>query len=300
MARLEAGLLARPYGLAAGPSLGSGGRVPGEARELGNLVPVRPIGPPRLDRRAAYFDLALPLLETPLALLDLPLASRLRGRAAAARPCAWPPPGWRTPRGVHYRVASAPPPGPAERPGTLTDIPGGGEVVGFASWREGLEGPARGPGVRGWTTWPGRGCGWSTASQGAQARALLDRERLRLRLDPAELLGYEPAGAAGRLQRGGGHRPMHLADAGVSSEPAALACWLDFILLAAAERFDLVLLTTTNASREVQGLLKVLTSPMVAGSARQSAQLRRWPLRRAPILISTVSISAHPDQRARS
>ena len=93
---------------------------------------------------------------------------------------------------------------------------------------------------------------------GAQARTLLDRERLRLRLDPAELPGYDSQ-AAGHLQvaaaiAGG------LADAGVSSEPAALAYGLDFIPLA-EERFDLVLPAKHAASREVQGLLKVLTSP---------------------------------------
>ena len=93
---------------------------------------------------------------------------------------------------------------------------------------------------------------------GAQARALLDRERLRFRLDPAELPGYDSR-AAGHLQVAaaivGG-----LADAGVSSEPAALAYGLDFIPLA-AERFDLVLPAKHAASREVQGLLRVLTSP---------------------------------------
>jgi putative molybdopterin biosynthesis protein len=51
-----------------------------------------------------------------------------------------------------------------------------------------------------------------------------------------------------------------LADAGVSSEPAALAYGLRFIPLT-AERFDLVIPGKLVASREVQGLLKVLTSP---------------------------------------
>ena len=51
-----------------------------------------------------------------------------------------------------------------------------------------------------------------------------------------------------------------LADAGVACEPAALAFGLTFIPLA-AERFDLVLPAKHAASREVQGLLKVLTSP---------------------------------------
>jgi molybdate-binding protein len=47
---------------------------------------------------------------------------------------------------------------------------------------------------------------------------------------------------------------------GVSSEPAALTYGLHFIPLA-AERFDLVIPAKLAPSREVQGLLKVLTSP---------------------------------------
>ena len=50
-----------------------------------------------------------------------------------------------------------------------------------------------------------------------------------------------------------------LADAGIASEPAALAYDLGFIPLA-AERFDLVVLAGQVSSREVQGLLKVLSS----------------------------------------
>jgi PBP superfamily domain len=50
-----------------------------------------------------------------------------------------------------------------------------------------------------------------------------------------------------------------LADAGVASEPAALPCGLAFIPLA-AERFDLVIPADLTGSREVQGLLKVLSS----------------------------------------
>jgi molybdate-binding protein len=50
-----------------------------------------------------------------------------------------------------------------------------------------------------------------------------------------------------------------MADAGVASEPAALAYGLAFIPLA-AERFDLVIPADQAGSREVQGLLKVLSS----------------------------------------
>ena len=130
-------------------------------------------------------------------------------------------------------------------------------MVGFASWREGLV-VRPGTEVRGLDDVARQGLRLVNREPGAQARALLDRERLRLRLDPAELPGYDSR-AAGHLQvaaaiAGG------LADAGVSSEPAALAYGLDFIPLA-AERFDLVLPAKHAASREVQGLLKVLTSP---------------------------------------
>ena len=130
-------------------------------------------------------------------------------------------------------------------------------MVGFASWREGLV-VRPGTRVRGLDDVARQGLRLVNREPGAQARALLDRERLRFRLDPAELPGYDSR-AAGHLQVAaaivGG-----LADAGVSSEPAALAYGLDFIPLA-AERFDLVLPAKHAASREVQGLLRVLTSP---------------------------------------
>src|SRR6266571_5064869 len=137
------------------------------------------------------------------------------------------------------------------------DIPGGADVVGFASWREGLV-VRPGARVRGLGDVASQGLRLVNREPGAQARTLLDRERMRLGLDPAELSGYDSR-AAGHLQVAaaivGG-----LADAGVSSEPAALAYGLDFIPLA-QERFDLVLPAKHAASREVQGLLRVLTSP---------------------------------------
>jgi putative molybdopterin biosynthesis protein len=129
--------------------------------------------------------------------------------------------------------------------------------VGFTAWREGLV-IRPGTTARGLADVARLGLRLVNREAGAQARTLLDRERLRLGLDPAELPGYGSQ-AAGHLQvaaaiAGG------LADAGVSSEPAALAYRLDFIPLA-AERFNLVLPAKHAASREVQGLLKVLTSP---------------------------------------
>jgi putative molybdopterin biosynthesis protein len=68
---------------------------------------------------------------------------------------------------------------------------------------------------------------------GAQARTLLDQECTRLRLTPAELPGYDSR-AAGHLQVAAAVAGR-LADAGVSSEPAALAYGLDFLPLASEQ-----------------------------------------------------------------
>jgi hypothetical protein len=77
-------------------------------------------------------------------------------------------------------------------------------------------------------------------------------------LDPPVAFAWWPCGsgeairlaAAGLVHAAGMHR--------AADEPAAIG--LDFIPLA-TERFDLVIPAKLTASREVQGLLKVLTSP---------------------------------------
>jgi molybdate-binding protein/DNA-binding XRE family transcriptional regulator len=252
-------------GLVAGPAPSPApSGVSSRGQEPWNLVPVRPIGPPRPTVVVAGCDPALPLLETPLALLDPPLAFAWWpcGSGEALRLAAA---GLVHAAGVH-RAGPAGPAGPAGSAGSAgrpaaaraeAGIPGGAEVVGFASWREGLV-VRSGAQVRGLDDVARQGLRLVNREPGAQARTLLDRERQRLRLDPAELPGYDSR-AAGHLQvaaaiAGG------LADAGVSSEPAALAYGLDFIPLA-EERFDLMLPAKHAASREVQGLLKVLTSP---------------------------------------
>jgi putative molybdopterin biosynthesis protein len=235
-------------GLVAGPQAEGvvAGVPPREAREAPRPIPVRPIGPPRPTLIVAGCDPALPLLETPLALLDPPVGFAWWpcGNAEALRLAAA---GLVHAAGIHQ----------SGQPGDAIDISGGAGVVGFTSWREGLvvRHPAR---VTGLGDVASAGLRLVNREPGAQARALLDRERLRLRLDPAELPGYDTQ-AAGHLQVAAAVAGR-LADAGVSSEPAALAYGLDFIPLA-EERFDLVLPAKHAASREVQGLLKVLTSP---------------------------------------
>ena len=253
---LDADLAARlGFGAAGGLTVRGGSQGAQEAQGVhgasgghGAQVAVRPIGPPRPTVVVAGCDPALPLLETPLALLDPPLAFAWWpcGSAEALRLAAA---GLVHAAGVH-RV------GPGED-GDSSGIPGGAEVVGFASWREGLV-VRPGAEVRGLDDVARQGLRLVNREPGAQARTLLDRERLRLGLEPSQLPGYDSL-AAGHLQvaaaiTGG------LADAGVSSEPAALAYGLDFIPLA-EERFDLLLPAKHAASREVQGLLKVLTSP---------------------------------------
>ena len=230
------------------------GTAPGASQAASDPVTVRPIGPPRPTLVVAGCDPALPLLETPLALLDPPVAF------------AW----WPCGSGEALRLAAAGMVHAAgvHQPGhaggyehyeqdAQVEIPGGAETVGFTCWREGLVARAA-TAVRGLDDVASRGLRLVNRESGAQARALLDQERLRLRLDPAELPGYDGQ-AAGHLQvastvAGG------VADVGVSSEPAALAYGLSFIPLA-EERFDLVIPARYAASREVQGLLKVLASP---------------------------------------
>jgi putative molybdopterin biosynthesis protein len=253
---LDADLAARlGFGAAGGLTVRGGSQGAQEAQGVhgasgghGAQVAVRPIGPPRPTVVVAGCDPALPLLETPLALLDPPLAFAWWpcGSAEALRLAAA---GLVHAAGVH-RV------GPRVGDDT-SGIPGGAEVVGFASWREGLV-VRPGAGVRSLDDVARQGLRLVNREPGAQARTLLDRERLRLGLEPSQLPGYDSL-AAGHLQvaaaiTGG------LADAGVSSEPAALAYGLDFVPLA-EEHFDLLLPAKHAASREVQGLLKVLTSP---------------------------------------
>ena len=236
----------------ASPSRAAAAPVPDPAsRGLEPIDPVevRPIGPPRPTLVVAGCDPALPLLETPLALLDPPVAfvwwpcgsgEALRLAAAGLVHAA----------GVHQ------PSGEREADETV-EIPGGAEVVGFAAWREGLV-VRPGARVRGLDDVARQRLRLVNREIGAQARTLLDQECARLRLTPAELPGYDSR-AAGHLQVAAAVAGR-LADAGVSSEPAALAYGLDFLPLA-SEQFDLVLPAKHAASREVQGLLKVLTSP---------------------------------------
>jgi molybdate-binding protein len=214
---------------------------------------VRPVGPPRPTLVAAGCDPALPLLESPLGLLDpsvafswWPCPSREALRLAAD--------GLVHVAGTHLRG-----PDSQYNIGPAAELmPEGGEVIGFCSWREGLV-------LR--PELAGRICGVKDVAEGglrlvnrepgAEARSLLDRQLADAGIEGSQLAGYDTR-ADGHLQVAAAIA-AGLADAGIASEQAALAYDLAFIPLA-AERFDLVIPAGHVSTPEVQGLLKVLSS----------------------------------------
>jgi molybdate-binding protein/transcriptional regulator with XRE-family HTH domain len=244
---LPAGGLANPVNLAA--SAVAAGPI-GNGADAGlELIAVRPIGPPRPTLVVAGCDPALPLLATPLALLDPPVAFAWWpcGSAAALRLARQ---GLVHAAGVHAQGDTS----EAGQP-----LPDGANVVGFTAWREGLAvRPGLRPVVTGLDAIAKHQLRIVNREPGAEARRLLDAERQRLGLESGDLPGYDTH-AAGHLQVASAVA-AGLAEAGVASEPAARAYGLAFIPLA-EERFSLVIPGVHAASREVQALLKVLSSP---------------------------------------
>jgi putative molybdopterin biosynthesis protein len=225
----------------------------GADRERGAGLQVRPIGPPRPTLLAAGCDPALPLLESPLSLLDPPVAFSWwpcpseEALGLAAEGLVHVAGAHLRGRGTEYNI------GPA---GEL--LPEGGEVIGFCSWREGLVlRPELAVGVRGVGDLARRGLRLVNREPGAEARSVLDRELAEAGIEAGQLPGYGTR-ATGHLQVAAAIA-TGLADVGVASEPAALAYGLAFVPLA-TERFDLVIPAQQAGSREVQGLLKVLSS----------------------------------------
>jgi hypothetical protein len=112
------------------------------------------------------------------------------------------------------------------RPPTL--LREGGEVIGFCSWREGLVlRPERADQICGIPDLAGSGLRLVNREPGAEARSLLDRELADAGIDSSQLPGYGTR-ADGHLQVVAAIA-AGLADAGVASEPAALAYDLVFI-----------------------------------------------------------------------
>jgi molybdopterin molybdotransferase/putative molybdopterin biosynthesis protein len=240
---------------AQGGFLPAGGVVAGvPASDVASRA-VRPIGPPRPTLVVAGCDPALPLLETPLARLDPPVgfswwscssgeALRLAGAGLVHA------------AGAHLRGRKGE---YNTGPASGQQLRHGAEVIGFAAWREGLVlRPGLAGDVVGLADVAKRGLRLVNREEGSEARHVLDREAARLGIEPQSLPGYRTR-ATGHLQvasaiAGG------MADAGVASEPAAIAYGLGFLPLT-AERFDLVVPASQAGSREVQALRKVLASP---------------------------------------
>ena len=248
---LPAGGLANPANVAVcrGRHRGNSAASRGNGADAGlELVAVRPIGPPRPTLVVAGCDPALPLLATPLSLLDPPVAFAWWpcGSAAALRLARQ---GLVHVAGVHTKGDS----------GDGQPLPDGADVVGFTAWREGLAvRPELKPVITGLDAIARHRLRIVNREPGAEARRLLDAERERLGLDAGDLPGYDTQ-AAGHLQVASAVA-AGLAEAGVASEPAARAYGLAFVPLA-EERFSLVIPAEHAASREVQALFKVLSSP---------------------------------------
>ena len=240
---------------------------------------VEPIGPPRPTLVVAGCDPALPLLQTPLARLDPPVAFTWWA-CSSAEALRLAEAGLVHAAGAHLRGA-----GGEYNTGPARDRlrRHGAEVIGFASWREGLVLRADLAGaVGGLDDAVKLGLRLVNREDGAEARRVLEREVARLGVDPGSLPGYQTR-ATGHLQVAAAIA-AGLADVGVASEPAALAYGLAFVPLA-AERFDLVIPAAQAASREVQALRRVLASPWLLtqlaslpgyGSARCGEHVAAW------------------------
>jgi putative molybdopterin biosynthesis protein len=224
------------------------------ARQARQVRQVRPIGPPRPTLVLAGCDPAMPLLEAPLALLDPPVAF------------TWWPCGSQEAlelvadklvhvAGAHLRGASG-----EYNTGPARELlrRQGADVVGFCSWREGLVLRTDLAGqVGSLEDVVRRRLRLVNRETGSEARRVLDRELGALGIGAAQVSGYGTQ-ATGHLQVAASIA-AGLADVGVASEPAALAFGLAFVPLA-AEHFDLVIPAGQAGCREVQGLLKVLSS----------------------------------------
>ena len=266
--------------------LPAGGLVTDSGKDRGRQTrTVRPIHPPRPTLVAAGCDPALPLLEEPLGLLDPPIALTwwpCPSREALALAAE----GLVHVAGTHLRG-----PGSEYNIGPAAELlPRGGEVIGFCAWQEGLVLRSdRAKGIGSVTDLAQHGLRLANREPGAEARSLLDREMSDAEIQPSQLPGYDTQ-VTGHLQVAAAIT-AGLADAGIASEPAARAYNLAFVPLA-AEHFDLVIPAGQFATREVQGLLKVLSSAWLVDQlanlpgydpARCGERIATLPQRRQPV-----------------
>jgi putative molybdopterin biosynthesis protein len=236
-----------------GPTVTRAGFAPAGGRVTG-ADSVVPLGPPRPTLVVAGCDPALPLLELPLSLLEPPV-SFVWWPCASQEALRLAKDGLVHVAGAHLRGSA----GDYNTRAAADFLPAGAEVIGFCSWREGF---VLRPDLAGTITSmadvAAAGLRLVNRAPGAEARRVLDRELARHSIAAADLAGYQTH-ATGHLEVAAAIA-AGLADAGVASEPAALAYELAFVPLA-EERFDLVVPAAQAASREVQGLLRALSSP---------------------------------------
>jgi putative molybdopterin biosynthesis protein len=229
----------------------AGGRVSGPQQ-------VTPLRQHRPTLVVAGCDPALALLELPLNLLDPPVGF-LWWPCASQEALSLAAVGLVHVAGAHLRGRSG---------DYNTDPAGellhdGADVIGFTSWREGLvlrrEQAAQVGDMAGVVSASLR---LVNREPGAEARRVLDRELAKIGVSGPSLAGYDTT-ATGHLEVAAAIA-AGLADAGVASEPAALAYGLAFQPLT-TERFDLIIPARQTGTREVQGLLRILSSPWLLG-----------------------------------
>jgi putative molybdopterin biosynthesis protein len=240
-----------------GATVTRAGFAPASGRVSGPQL-VIPLGPDRPTLLVAGCDPALPLLELPLSLLD-PAVEFLWWPCASQEALSLAAAGLVHAAGAHLRGRS----GDYNTAAAAELLRDGADVIGFCSWREGLllrpEHAAQVSDVAGVVSGNLR---LVNREPGAEARRVLDRELARLGVSGPGLAGYGTR-ATGHLEVAAAIA-AGLADAGVASEPAALSYGLAFVPLT-AERFDLVIPAAMAGTREVQGLLRVLSSSWLLG-----------------------------------
>ncbi|MCU1495534.1 MAG: helix-turn-helix protein [Acidimicrobiaceae bacterium] len=250
-------LIAMPLGGDAGVRSGfsaAGGLVTGRPGVVRPLAPLRP------TLVVAGCDPALPLLETPLAHLDPPIAFAWRS-CSSEDALDLAAEGLVHAAGIHVRDGTT---GGYNLSAALAHLgTGHGGILGFSAWRQGLVLRSDLAGqVTGVADVAALRLRLVNREPGSEARRLLDAAIAAAGLSLGDLDG-DTTEVRGHLQvaaaiAGG------LGDVGIASEPAALAYGLGFVPLT-NERFDLVVTPGLADGPEVQALVRVLGSPWLHG-----------------------------------
>jgi molybdate-binding protein/DNA-binding XRE family transcriptional regulator len=154
------------------------------------------------------------------------------------------------------------------------------EVVGFASWREGLVvAPHYAGQVRGLADALALGLRLANREPGSEARRLLDSALAQLGVDGATLPGYDSCCTAHLLVASA--IAAGLADFGVASEPAALAYGLGFVPWQ-QEICELWIAGSQLATAEVRALLSVLAGSELPSQLKAIAGYDATPCGRMP------------------